>query len=39
MAAYYGDAELMRRLLRVEGRGAPWDEIAPGVLHRAAAGS
>jgi MOSC domain-containing protein YiiM len=37
MSAYYGDAELMRRLLRVEGRGNKWDEIAVGVLGRAAA--
>jgi MOSC domain-containing protein YiiM len=37
MTAYYGDAELMRRLLRVEGRGNKWDEIAVGVLGRAAA--
>jgi MOSC domain-containing protein YiiM len=36
MSAYYGDAELMRRLLRVEGRGLDWDQIAPGVLNRAA---
>jgi MOSC domain-containing protein YiiM len=36
MTAYYGDAELMARLLRVEGRGLAWDEIAPGVLERAA---
>jgi MOSC domain-containing protein YiiM len=39
MTAYYGDAELMSRLLRVEGRGLAWDEIAPGVLERAATGS
>jgi MOSC domain-containing protein YiiM len=39
MSAYYGDAALMSRLLRVEGRGLAWDEIAPGVLGRAAAGS
>jgi MOSC domain-containing protein YiiM len=32
MSAYYGDAEVMRRLLRVEGRGAKWDEIAIGML-------
>ncbi len=38
MTAYYGDAGLMRRLLRVEGRGLAWDEIAPGVLERATAG-
>ena len=39
MTAYYGDAALMRRLLRVEGRGLEWDTIAPGVLDRAAARS
>ena len=39
MTAYYGDAELMSRLLRVEGRGLAWDEIAPGVLQRAASPS
>jgi MOSC domain-containing protein YiiM len=39
MTAYYGDADLMRRLLRVEGRGAKWDEIATGVLGRVAASS
>ena len=39
MTAYYGDAALMRRLLRVEGRGLEWDHIAPGVLGRAAARS
>jgi MOSC domain-containing protein YiiM len=35
MLAFYGDDELMRRLLAVEGRGAKWDEIALGVLSRA----
>jgi MOSC domain-containing protein YiiM len=39
MTAYYGDAALMRRLLRVEGRGLDWDHIAPGVLERAPASS
>jgi MOSC domain-containing protein YiiM len=34
MTAYYGDTELMRRLLRVEGRGTKWDEIAVSVLGR-----
>lgn len=34
MRAYYGDAGLMRRLLRVEGRGACWDEVALSVLGR-----
>ena len=34
MTAYYGDAALMRRLLRVEGRGLDWDDIAPAVLER-----
>ena len=37
--AYYGDAELMRRLLLVEGRGSKWDEIAVSVLGRAASGA
>lgn len=35
MLAYYGDEELMRRLLEVEGRGMKWDEIAAEVLSRA----
>jgi MOSC domain-containing protein YiiM len=35
MSAHYGDAGVMRRVLRVEGRGTRWDEIAPGVLGRA----
>jgi MOSC domain-containing protein YiiM len=35
MLAYYGDHELMRRLLEVEGRGTQWDEIASVVLSRA----
>lgn len=35
MRAYYGDRELMGRLLEVEGRGTKWDEIAAGVLSRA----
>jgi MOSC domain-containing protein YiiM len=34
--AYYGDADLMRRLLRVAGRGESWDEAALPVLGRAA---
>jgi MOSC domain-containing protein YiiM len=37
MRAFYGDADLMRRLLAVEGRGAGWDEIAPSVLGRSPA--
>jgi len=37
MTAFYGDADLMRRLLRVEGRGSKWDEIAIGVIERTAA--
>lgn len=28
MAAFYGDQELLARLLQVEGRGSGWDEIA-----------
>jgi MOSC domain-containing protein YiiM len=35
MLAYYGDQDLMRRLLEVPGRGAKWDEIAAGMLSRA----
>jgi len=35
MLAYYGDREIMRRLLTVEGRGDKWDEIGAGVLSRA----
>ncbi len=34
MRAYYGDADLMRVLLTVEGRGAKWDSIGAGVLGR-----
>ena len=34
MTAFYGDAELMARLVRVEGRSSKWDEIAEGVLAR-----
>jgi MOSC domain-containing protein YiiM len=35
MRAFYGDQDLMRRLLRVTGRGAKWDEIGQQVLGRA----
>jgi MOSC domain-containing protein YiiM len=35
MLAFYGDQDLMRRLLEVPGRGAKWDEIAAGMLSRA----
>ena len=35
MAAYYGDREIMARLLTVEGRGGKWDEIGSAVLSRA----
>lgn len=35
MRAYYGDHDLMRRLLAVEGRSAKWDEIAADMLSRA----
>jgi MOSC domain-containing protein YiiM len=38
MRAFYGDADLMRRLLTVEGRGAGWDEAALSVLARSAPG-
>jgi MOSC domain-containing protein YiiM len=34
MQAFYGDRELMRRLLQVEGRGYKWDEIGTDVLNR-----
>jgi MOSC domain-containing protein YiiM len=36
MLAFYGDADVMRRLLTVDGRGTRWDEIGPQVLGRAA---
>ncbi|HYK31847.1 MAG TPA: MOSC domain-containing protein [Streptosporangiaceae bacterium] len=39
MSAYYGDAELMRVLLTVEGRGAKWDAIGEHVLGRARIGT
>jgi MOSC domain-containing protein YiiM len=35
MLAFYGDQDLMRRLLEVPGRGAKWDEIAASMLSRA----
>ena len=34
MAAYYGDAGLMRKLLTVPGRSAKWDAISERVLGR-----
>jgi MOSC domain-containing protein YiiM len=34
MRAYYGDADLMRVLLTVDGRGAKWDQIGADVLGR-----
>ena len=34
MAAYYGDTELMQRLLTVEGHSSTWEEIALSVLGR-----
>ena len=36
MRAYYGDQDLMRRVLRVPGRGEQWDAIGEQVLGRAA---
>jgi MOSC domain-containing protein YiiM len=36
--AFYGDAGLMRALLRVEGRGGKWDKVAARVLGQTAAG-
>jgi MOSC domain-containing protein YiiM len=35
MRAFYGDRDLMSRLLTVEGRSVKWDEIAADVLSRA----
>jgi MOSC domain-containing protein YiiM len=35
MLAFYGDQDLMRRLLEVAGRSAKWDEIAASMLSRA----
>ncbi len=32
MRAYYGDAALLRRLLKVAGRGPKWDDVARRVL-------
>ncbi len=32
MRAFYGDRDIMRRLLTVEGRGTKWDEIGADVL-------
>ena len=37
MRAFYGDQDLMRRLLRVAGRGEKWDEIGQQVLGRVSA--
>jgi MOSC domain-containing protein YiiM len=34
MRAFYGDQDLMRRVLRVAGRGEGWDEIGQQVLGR-----
>jgi MOSC domain-containing protein YiiM len=34
MLAFYGDHDLMRRLLTVDGRSAKWDEIGADVLSR-----
>jgi MOSC domain-containing protein YiiM len=34
MRAYYGDTDIMRRLLTVAGRGAKWDEVGAEVLGR-----
>lgn len=34
MQAFYGDHDLMRRLLEVEGRSSKWNEIAASVLSR-----
>jgi MOSC domain-containing protein YiiM len=37
MRAYYGDADIMRRVLEVEGHSTRWDEFAVKVLRRASA--
>jgi len=37
MRAFYGDQDIMRRLLDVPGRGASWDAIGRRVLSRASA--
>jgi hypothetical protein len=37
--AFYGDTDLMRRLLLVEGRSSKWDEIALSVLGRVSPGA
>jgi len=34
MLAFYGDREIMLRLMEVEGRGHKWDEFGPAVLNR-----
>ncbi|HTT52610.1 MAG TPA: MOSC domain-containing protein [Streptosporangiaceae bacterium] len=36
LRAYYGDAELMRRLVAVKDRDPAWDDVAEAVLARAA---
>jgi MOSC domain-containing protein YiiM len=35
MAAFYGDVDIMRRLLEVEGRGGKWDAIGQDLFARA----
>jgi MOSC domain-containing protein YiiM len=35
MRAFYGDRDIMARLLTVQGRGAKWDEIAAETLSSA----
>jgi MOSC domain-containing protein YiiM len=35
MLAFYGDPDIMRRLLEVEERGSKWDAVAASVLSRA----
>lgn len=37
MLAFYGDQDLLRRLLEVEGRGEKWDEIGRRILRTAVA--
>jgi MOSC domain-containing protein YiiM len=37
MRAFYGDAEIMHRLLQVDGRGGKWDKIGQDIFARAGA--
>jgi MOSC domain-containing protein YiiM len=37
LRAFYGDVQIMRRLLTVEGRGDKWDQVGEHILARAGA--